>query len=444
MAATIEDALALARARKYDDALEAALVAWRAAASEALARAISLLSEKLTREPFTGRTRAIRHKEWIDTAEHRDPADVPRLLAELPRFLRATSTRLLDDVLTWDADPRVVDAMFALVRDPPDGFRGLRAQPFWNRVCQIIGKNVQPYQRGALAALADHVENHGDRSTALPEYLVPRLRQVLEAAPREDTAMVDDAATTALLAALAPRGAERRRVLHVDDLYAAVYENPDDDDVRMVLADALNERGDPHGELIAIQMKRKGGHRLTKELRTRERQLLTAYGRKWLGRIEPAVAKTGLKYERGFPSAVVLTWPGESDPGSSLPEWSTLRSIDASRWRGAATPILVRHAKQLHRILGASDRIFDAHAEFTVEHLTLSEHGIEPGKPVTPVATFPNLRTLGLASMLPGLVRRLWRPDGIGEQLDLVSASSIFACGWKRLGASRLPRARCC
>ena len=32
-----------------------------------------------------------------------------------------------------------------------------------------------------------------------------------------------------------------------------VLDNPDDDQLRLVYADALSERGDPHGELIAVQ-----------------------------------------------------------------------------------------------------------------------------------------------------------------------------------------------
>lgn len=55
-------------------------------------------------------------------------------------------------------------------------------------------------------------------------------------------------------------------------LYAAVLAAPDDDAPRLVYADWLTERGDPWGELIALQIART--HTDTPELAARERELL--------------------------------------------------------------------------------------------------------------------------------------------------------------------------
>ena len=41
--------------------------------------------------------------------------------------------------------------------------------------------------------------------------------------------------------------------MDLEALYHNVYENPGDDRRRLVLADALLERGDPRGELITLQ-----------------------------------------------------------------------------------------------------------------------------------------------------------------------------------------------
>ena len=40
----------------------------------------------------------------------------------------------------------------------------------------------------------------------------------------------------------------------IEQLFAEVYANPDDDQVRRVLADALLATGDPRGELILFQL----------------------------------------------------------------------------------------------------------------------------------------------------------------------------------------------
>lgn len=42
--------------------------------------------------------------------------------------------------------------------------------------------------------------------------------------------------------------------MQAGDFFRAVYERPDDDGARQVLADVLIEAGDPRGEFIALQM----------------------------------------------------------------------------------------------------------------------------------------------------------------------------------------------
>lgn len=69
-------------------------------------------------------------------------------------------------------------------------------------------------------------------------------------------------------------------------LWDRVYAEPDDDDARRVLADALIERGDPRGELIAIQLQlarvpedERGPNE--QRLAEQERALLDAHGDEW-------------------------------------------------------------------------------------------------------------------------------------------------------------------
>jgi uncharacterized protein (TIGR02996 family) len=89
----------------------------------------------------------------------------------------------------------------------------------------------------------------------------------------------------------------------VDDLLVAIIESPDDDEPRLVWADAV---GGERGELVVLQC------RLAREdlaaaehgvLADRVRVLLEAYGRAWSGFVEePAV--TRCMFRRGFVEAV--------------------------------------------------------------------------------------------------------------------------------------------
>jgi uncharacterized protein (TIGR02996 family) len=73
----------------------------------------------------------------------------------------------------------------------------------------------------------------------------------------------------------------------MEALWARVYAQPDDEEARRVLADALLERGDPRGELIAVQCRLAGidedeRDAALKALAQRERALLDQHGAGWV------------------------------------------------------------------------------------------------------------------------------------------------------------------
>ena len=63
------------------------------------------------------------------------------------------------------------------------------------------------------------------------------------------------------------------------ELLDAVYADPESDAARLVLADWLQENGDPRGELISLQLSRAAG---TREGRAREKELLASGRKEWL------------------------------------------------------------------------------------------------------------------------------------------------------------------
>lgn len=104
----------------------------------------------------------------------------------------------------------------------------------------------------------------------------------------------------------------------IEQLFAEVYANPGDDQIRRVLADALLATGDPRGELILFQLEP------DKDYHRRAMRLIQAHGLTWLGALRGKVIP--LLYERGFlASAAVLS--GEAID-FDLPIWGTVHTLD--------------------------------------------------------------------------------------------------------------------
>jgi uncharacterized protein (TIGR02996 family) len=117
-------------------------------------------------------------------------------------------------------------------------------------------------------------------------------------------------------------------------LLRAVYESPDDMALRMVLADALIERGDPRGELIVLQAQREDAQdrdaQSTKKALLRERALLKKHMREWLGPLTRVVVMNTAVFERGFLARCVAQAKDQrtADLHFHYPEWATVRSIE--------------------------------------------------------------------------------------------------------------------
>ncbi len=107
----------------------------------------------------------------------------------------------------------------------------------------------------------------------------------------------------------------------IEQLFAEVYANPDDDQVRRVLADALLATGDPRGELILFQLEP------DKDYHRRAMRLVQAHGLSWLGALRGKVIP--LAYERGFLASVSLQLQLQIRPiDFDLPIWGTVHTID--------------------------------------------------------------------------------------------------------------------
>jgi uncharacterized protein (TIGR02996 family) len=97
------------------------------------------------------------------------------------------------------------------------------------------------------------------------------------------------------------------RVEIPEALMKRVLEAPDDDQPRMVVADWLQQQGDPLGELIAVQLEIARLDVVPKSLRDREENLLVAFRPRWL----PVGAN--VDFVRGFADTVKLELPFERE-----------------------------------------------------------------------------------------------------------------------------------
>lgn len=110
-----------------------------------------------------------------------------------------------------------------------------------------------------------------------------------------------------------------------DELLAQVYAAPDDDTPRLIYADWLQQRGDPRGELIALQIER-ARSKARRGGRQREDELVAEHGAAWAAPLAPRMVRGAdgnpdrpvVEFRRGFP-AVVETTAINLDPG-----WSTV------------------------------------------------------------------------------------------------------------------------
>ena len=132
---------------------------------------------------------------------------------------------------------------------------------------------------------------------------------------------------------------------HEAELLAQIYATPHDDAPRLVYADWLQERGDPRGEFIVLQMERhrkarrrgehgeehdSGDH--TRDVPgERERQLLAAHGKDWLGPLAPVLIPDTVVFRRGFVAEGRAHFESNRQKTEALaePAWATIEKLSA-------------------------------------------------------------------------------------------------------------------
>ena len=324
----LERAIKSARAGDHVAVLEVLVAAWPLAPSPELAALVGAATA-LTRpvaSAIRGKTKAARDA-WDALAAEQAARDVGLLLESLADVTSGDGALRLATVATWRPDPRIEEAVVGLLETVP--YRATSTRKFWIALWPFVRAIKNPALLARLEAVDASIQKNvavtmGDWLRGQLAKALAELRPVLKPQPlaRRTAELIADLATELGRAAGGDAGQNE-----LDHLLAAIYAAPEDDGLRLVYADALLERGDPRGELIALQCRGE----LDRDQRRREKELLEVHGKAWLGDLAPIVMG-GYRFERGFLSVCRIDNVKVDHVRAVVgnPAWSTVRDLRGS------------------------------------------------------------------------------------------------------------------
>ncbi|MCA9672355.1 MAG: hypothetical protein KC503_42465, partial [Myxococcales bacterium] len=297
------------------------LEAWRVAPAAELAQLVEAVSQRITARlpPIRGASRAATHQAWLAVAARADPCDLPRLLRSITDTKGRSTDALarLQALAGWPADPRAANGVLAQLAVP--AFHSSSSRPFWSALIDWAVAHGDPRAADAFEALGARYDvilatRYADRSATASWFR----RQLHSAAAR----LRELAAVT--LSKADQRTIERlaKRLGDGDAPYLErIYADLESDEPRQAFADHLLERGDPRGELIALQLS--GGDR------ERAAALVGDHAHAWVGGLAPFLNLEHCRFERGFVDHVEIAGfePQSLGPVLHDPVWATVRTI---------------------------------------------------------------------------------------------------------------------
>ncbi|MFT3707323.1 MAG: TIGR02996 domain-containing protein [Archangium sp.] len=191
--------------------------------------------------------------------------------------------------------------------------------------------------------------------------------------------------------------------MDVEPLFAAVFERPGDDGARQVLADALQEAGDPRGEFISLSLQRRRNERSERRMQ----KLLDRHRGTFMRGLSKLVMPGGDRvWSRGFLSEATVLLEGLQ---VELPDLATLEKVEVVFSPAAPLELASPHMKSLREVqqagLSAVPVLFDAPRPLaSIEAVSLSGPGDLEAWPLTVrdslsrAASLPNLHKLTLAA----------------------------------------------
>lgn len=321
-----------ARDQDWGAALRALLDAWRHRRSTLLAEAVTAAGHRAAgrRKPIqselAGRTLA---EAWKTIVLEYDPADLSRLLASLDADLDDdTDPRAILRRLEWlehaDPDPRLAMALARIVEEMPWKTRGSRD------LYKIAFRMLETIRDSRVTEVLQRALFIDRSDVEFGQWYQRRVRSIADTLRKQPTEEVPQAEAERIHTLMGVLSGVRSGAQRIAELYEAVYDDPHDDGLRLVLADALHEVGDPRGDLITLQMAEHMGQS-TRRTRRRVRKLLERHSDEWLGELRDLVDRDSVQFRRGFlASCSIPRWANENHLRDSLSSriWSTVESVD--------------------------------------------------------------------------------------------------------------------
>jgi uncharacterized protein (TIGR02996 family) len=326
---------------------------WRANRNPALAEAIAKLSPRIERPALPIKPAPTALSAWLDCQRAQDPADAARLVAALRiGTVKQIIERLevLTEAATDRADPRFADAAMAILVDQP--FTSGSTRRLYTAACKLLAATADPRTAARLEELQrTRMPGKGaEGGVDFRDFFAAKIARALQTAHEVGACTAPDRDDRATIAAATKLLGLSHEAKARDDaaFLAAIWAAPDDDDVRQVYADWLQEQGRPHGEFIVLQLMRANGKPSAEAIR-RENQLLKEHFKEFLGPLLPAVQRSNLRFERGF--VVHAAIPERRSPRitdlSTHPAWSTLKTFYAWTTARKLHKALIAHLKKL-------------------------------------------------------------------------------------------------
>ena len=210
-------------------------------------------------------------------------------------------------------------------------------------------------------------------------------------------------------------------------LLAEVYADPDADQPRLVYADWCLAHGEPHGELVVLQMARRA--RAPKlESVVRERELVATHRHRWLAQIWDALDQPSPRFERGFLAHVKAG--GRYHDRAARPEWSTVTSLELPADRDRALAIAGELARDPTRLpvlreirRAPLEALVRLATRTRIEHIGSAEHPDAFSRFVM-TDRFPSLRSLGITGT-PADWNALWEHP-LGARIERLEIAGPF------------------
>lgn len=306
------------------------------------------------------------HTAWIARVREGNWLDLPGLLAGLvthavPRHASMVAS-CLDELARFPDDPQLVEPLIAILAVVP-------SSSSWNkvhtRIFQLLEAAGDPR---AIELLAPAI----DTAAKLPAGWSDSMRDSLARAGRTRDRLAArfpggvpplpvNLDSRELLAAIPAQPiVPTVRVDELDALYQAVLDDPDDDARRAVYADALQQRGDVRGEIIALQL---AG---TPAANTRAKGLIAKHRRTLLGGIAKTVIASTAVFEKGFLVACEtdVRRAVEAEVAFGRADWATVKRLKF-RSHAALSPAM----RSLEEVSGVPDAALAALEKITLPRL---------------------------------------------------------------------------